>query len=177
MQELSSYSLFIILAAIFYPGMRIQNIVVYLLAVLLLSNAIVYFIVAFQEYGDLVEFLQIGISGETQEKYIEISVFVGAALIYLGLVIWVLKSGLKNKNPYMVSAVFSIIMIGIYVASRTIGVPVVGIEYYVGKIDVVSKILQAAIIGLAGYLIFAIRSTYISEQGISQRSNRKSEIE
>jgi hypothetical protein len=157
--------------------MRIQNIVVYLLAVLLISNAIVYFIVAFQEYGDLVEFLQIGINGETQEKYIEISVFVGAALIYSGLVIWVLKSGLKNKNPYMVSAVFSIIMIGIYIASRTIGVPVVGIEYYVGKIDVVSKILQAAIIGLAGYLIFAIRSTYISEQGISQRSNRKSEIE
>jgi hypothetical protein len=157
--------------------MRIQNIVVYLLAVLLISNAIVYFIVAFQEYGDLVEFLQIGINGETQEKYIEISVFVGAALIYLGLVIWVLKSGLKNKNPYMVSAVFSIIMIGIYIASRTIGVPVVGIEYYVGKIDVISKILQAAIIGLAGYLIFAIRSTSISEQGISQRSNRKSEIE
>lgn len=157
--------------------MRIQNIVVYLLAVLLISNAIVYFVVAFQEYSDLVEFLQIGINGETQEKYIEISVFVGAALIYLGLVIWVLKSGLKNKNPYMVSAVFSIIMIGIYIASRTIGVPVVGIEYYVGKIDVVSKILQAAIIGLAGYLIFAIRSTYISEQGISQRSNRKSEIE
>jgi hypothetical protein len=157
--------------------MRIQNIVVYLLAVLLISNAIVYFIVAFQEYGDLMEFLQIGINGETQEKYIEISVFVGAALIYLGLVIWVLNSGLKNKNPYMVSAVFSIIMIGIYIASRTIGVPVVGIEYYVGKIDVVSKILQAAIIGLAGYLIFAIRSTYISEQGISQRSNRKNEIE
>jgi hypothetical protein len=68
-------------------------------------------------------------------------------------------------------------MIGIYIASRTIGVPVVGIEYYVGKIDVVSKILQAAIIGLAGYLIFAIRSEYISEQGISQRGNRKSEIE
>jgi hypothetical protein len=147
------------------------------LAVLFISNAIVYFIVAFQEYGDLVEFLQMGINGETQEKYIEISVFVGAALIYLGLVIWALKSGLKNKNPYMVSAVFSIIMIGIYIASRTIGVPVVGIEYYVGKIDVVSKILQAAIIGLAGYLIFAIRSEYISEQGISQRVNRKSEIE
>ena len=157
--------------------MRIQNIVVYLLAVLLISNAIVYFIVAFQEYGDLMEFLQIGINGETQEKYIEISVFVGAALIYLGLVIWVLNSGLKNKNPYMVSAVFSIIMIGIYIASRTIGVPVVGIEYYVGKIDVVSKILQAAIIGLAGYLIFAIRTEYISEQGISQRGNRQSEIE
>ena len=156
--------------------MRIQYIVVYLLAVLLLSNAIVYLIVAFQEYGDLVEFQQIGIDGETQEKHLEISVFVGAALIYLGLVAWVLKSRLKNKNPYMVSAVFSIIMIGIYIASRTIGVPVVGVEYYVGKIDIVSKILQAAIIGIAGYLIFAIRSMCIKEQGISERRDKRREI-
>ena len=144
---------------------------------LLFSNAIVYFIAAFQEYGDLVEFQQIGIDGETQEKHLEISVFVGAALVYLGLVVWVLKSRLKNNNPYMVSAVFSIIMIGIYIASRTIGVPVVGVEYYVGKIDIVSKILQAAIIGIAGYLIFAIRSMYIKEQGIPERRDRRREIE
>jgi len=156
--------------------MRIQNVVVYLLAILLFSNAIVYLLVAFQEYGDLVEFQQIGIEGETQEKYLEISVFVGAALIYLGLVAWVLKSRLKNKNPYMVSAVFSTIMIGIYVASRTIGVPVVGVEYYIGRIDIVSKILQAAIIGIAGYLIFSIRSMCIKEQGISERSDRRKEI-
>lgn len=156
--------------------MRIQNIVVYLLAILLFSNAIMYLIVAFQEYGDLVEFQQIGIEGETQEKHLEISVFVGASLIYLGLVVWVLKSRLKNKNPYMVSAVFSIIMICIYIVSRTIGVPVVGVEYYIGRIDIVSKILQAAIIGIAGYLIFAIRSMYIKEQGISEHSDRRREI-
>jgi TctA family transporter len=157
--------------------MHIQNIVVYILAVLLISNAIVYLIVASQEYEDLIEFQQIGIDGETHEKQLEISVFVGASLIYLGLFIWVLKSKLKNKNPYLVSAVFSIVMIGIYIASRTIGVPVVGVEYYVGKIDIVSKILQAAIIGVAGYLIFAIRNMCINEQGVSQNKNRKSEIE
>jgi len=157
--------------------MRIQNIVLYLLALLLFSNAVVYLIVAFQEYGDLVEFQQIGIEGETQEKQLEISVFVGASLLYLGLFIWVLKSRLKNKNPYLVSAVFSLVMIGIYIASRTIGVPIVGVEYYVGKIDTVSKILQAAIIGVAGYLIFAIRSMYLNEQGIPRSNSRKSEIE
>jgi hypothetical protein len=155
--------------------MQIQNIVVYVLAGLLISNAIVYLIVASQEYEDLIEFQQMGIDGETQEKQIEISVFVGASLIYFGLLIWVLKSRLKNKNPYLVSAVFSIVMISIYIASRTVGVPVVGIEYYVSKIDVVSKILQAAIIGIAGYLIFAIRSMCINEQSISQMKNRKSE--
>jgi len=157
--------------------MQIQNIVVYVLAALLLSNAIVYLIVASQEYEDLIEFQQIGIDGETQEKQLEISVFVGASMIYLGLFTWVLKSRLKNKNPYLVSAVFSIVMIGIYITSRTIGVPLVGVEYYVGKIDMVSKILQAVIIGVAGYLIFAIRYMCINEQGISQNNNRKTEIE
>jgi len=157
--------------------MQIQNIVVYVLAALLLSNAIVYLIVASQEYEDLIEFQQIGIDGETQEKQLEISVFVGASMIYLGLFTWVLKSRLKNKNPYLVSAVFSIVMIGIYITSRTIGVPLVGVEYYVGKIDMVSKILQAAIIGVAGYLIFAIRSMYIKERVIPEGSNRRREME
>lgn len=146
--------------------------VVYVLAALLVSNAIVYLIVAAQEYGDLIEFQQIGIEGETQEKQLEISVFIGASLVYIGLVIWVLKSRLKKKNPYLVSAVFSIIMIGIYFASRTVGVPVVGVEYYVGKIDIISKILQAAIIGLAGYLIVSIRSISIREQNIANSRNR-----
>lgn len=156
--------------------MQIQNTVVYVLAALLVSNAIVYLIVASQEYGDLIEFQQIGIDGETQEKQLEISVFVGASLIYLGLVIWVVKSRLKNKNPYLISAVFSIIMIGIYIASRTVGVPVVGVEYYVGKIDIISKILQAAIIGLAGYLTFSIRSICIREQNIANNRNRRREL-
>jgi hypothetical protein len=156
--------------------MQIQNIVVYVLAAMLISNAVVYLIVASQEYGDLIELQQIGIDGETQEKQLEISVFVGASIIYLGLVVWVLKSRLKNKNPYLVSAVFSIVMIGIYIASRTVGVPVVGVEYYVGKLDIISKILQAAIIGLAGYLIFSIRSIYIREQNISSNRNRRRDL-
>lgn len=156
--------------------MQIQNIVVYVLAAMLISNAVVYLIVASQEYGDLIELQQIGIDSETQEKQLEISVFVGASIIYLGLVVWVLKSRLKNKNPYLVSAVFSIVMIGIYIASRTVGVPVVGVEYYVGKLDIISKILQAAIIGLAGYLIFSIRSIYIREQNISNIRNRRRDL-
>lgn len=157
--------------------MQIRNIVVYVLAAMLISNAVVYLIVASQEYGDLIELQQIGIDGETQEKQLEISVFVGASMIYLGLVVWVLKSRLKNKNPYLVSAVFSIVMIGIYIASRTVGVPVVGVEYYVGKLDIISKILQAAIIGLAGYLAFSIRSIYIREQNIVNNRNRKRELQ
>jgi hypothetical protein len=156
--------------------MQIQNIVVYVLAAMLISNAVVYLIVASQEYGDFIELQQTGIDGETQEKQLEISVFVGASIIYLGLVVWVLKSRLKNKNPYLVSAVFSIVMIGIYIASRTVGVPVVGVEYYVGKLDIISKILQAAIIGLAGYLIFSIRSIYIREQNISNIRNRRRDL-
>jgi hypothetical protein len=50
-----------------------------------------------------------------------------------------------------------------YIASRTVGVPIVGVEYYVGKLDMVSKALQVIIIGLSLYLAFRIRKIVIKE--------------
>jgi hypothetical protein len=52
------------------------------------------------------------------------------------------------------------------VASRTIGVPLVGVEYYIGKLDMVNKVLQVIMIGMSVYLIFAIRKTMIKEETI-----------
>jgi hypothetical protein len=37
----------------------------------------------------------------------------------------------------------------------------VGVEYYVGKLDMVSKVLQVIIIGMSIYLIFATRKNMI----------------
>jgi phosphatidylglycerophosphatase A len=55
----------------------------------------------------------------------------------------------------------SIILIATYIASRTVGVPIVGVEYYVGKLDMVSKAFQVIIIGLSIYLTFRIRKIMI----------------
>ena len=140
------------------------TIMMYVLLALMLSTAIIYFMVASQEYSDLLEFLDVGIQGETQEKQVEMTLFIGAGIVYLGLLAWIFKTKLRSKVPYIVVALVSVVLIVTYAASRTIGVPMVGVEYYVGKLDMVSKVLQVIIIGMSVYLIFATRKNMIKER-------------
>ena len=141
----------------------ISSIIRYILLALIVSTAVIYFVVASQEYSDLVDFLQVGIQGETQEKQVEMTLFIGAGIVYLGLFVWILKTKIRSKIPYIVVAAVSVILIATYVASRTIGVPIVGVEYYIGKLDMVSKALQVIMIGMSVYLISTIRKTKIVE--------------
>jgi hypothetical protein len=127
----------------------------------MLATAIVYFIVASQEYSDLLEFQEVGIDGETQEKQVEITLFLCSGVTYIGLFAWILGAKLRSKTPHVVVAGVSIILIATYIASRTVGVPIVGVEYYVGKLDMVSKAFQVIIIGLSIYLTFRIRKIMI----------------
>jgi hypothetical protein len=129
----------------------------------MLATAIVYFMVASQEYSDLLEFQQAGIDGETQEKQVEMTLFIGSGLIYIGLFAGIVGAKLRTITPYVVVAGVSVILIATYIASRTVGVPIVGVEYYVGKLDMVSKALQVIIIGLSVYLTFTIRKIVIRE--------------
>jgi magnesium-transporting ATPase (P-type) len=141
-------------------------IIMYILLALIVSTAVIYFVVASQEYNDLVDFLQVGIQGETQEKQVEMALFIGAGIVYLGLFVWILKTKIRSKIPYIVVAAVSVILIATYAASRTIGVPIVGVEYYIGKLDMVSKVLQVIMIGMSVYLISAARKTMIKEETI-----------
>jgi hypothetical protein len=143
--------------------MSISYIIRYILLALIVSTAVIYFVVASQEYSDLVDFLQVGIQGETQEKQVEMTLFIGAGIVYLGLFVWILKTKIRSKIPYIVVAAVSVILIATYAASRTIGVPIVGVEYYIGKLDMVSKALQVIMIGMSVYLISTIRKTKIVE--------------
>ena len=138
----------------------------YVLLALMLSTAIVYFMVASQEYSDLLEFLDIGIQGETQEKQVEMTLFIGAGIVYLGLLAWIFKTKLRSKVPYIVVVLVSVVLIVTYAASRTIGVPIVGVEYYIGKLDMVNKVLEVIMIGMSVYLISAARKTMIKEETI-----------
>jgi hypothetical protein len=138
----------------------------YILLVLIVSTAIIYFVVASQEYSDLIEFLDVGIQGETQEKQVEMTLFIGSGIVYLGLFVWILKTKLRSKIPYIAVAAISVVLIVTYAASRTIGVPLVGVEYYIGKLDMANKILEVIMIGISVYLIFAVRKTMIKEETI-----------
>lgn len=106
---------------------------------------------------------QVGIDGETQEKQVEMTLFIGSGLIYIGLFAWIVGAKLRTITPYVVLTAISVILIATYIASRTVGVPIVGVEYYVGKLDMVSKALQVIIIGLSVYLTSTIREIMIKE--------------
>lgn len=51
----------------------------------------------------------------------------------------------------------SVALILAYLASRTVGVPVVGIDYYVGRLDIITKILQVIVIGLSVFAIYNMK--------------------
>jgi hypothetical protein len=146
--------------------MSVFSIIMYILLVLIVPTAVIYFVVASQEYSDLIEFLQVGIQGETQEKQVEMTLFIGSGIVYLGLFVWILKTKLRSKIPYIAVAAISAILIVTYAASRTIGVPLVGVEYYIGKLDMANKILEVIMIGISVYLIFAVRKAMIKEETI-----------
>ncbi len=138
-----------------------QKIIMYALSAFLIATAIIYFMVAYGEYTDLIELLSFGIEGETQEKQVEITLFISSGIIYLVLFIWVFKSGLRQKLPYVVSIVVSLALILTYAASRTIGVPIVGVEYYIGRLDMISKILQVIVIGVSVFALFNMKNQLI----------------
>jgi hypothetical protein len=134
-----------------------QKTIAYVLCAFLIANAIVYFLVAHGEYTDLMELLGYGIEGETQEKLVEIALFVGSGIVYLGLSVWVLKAGERKRLPYIASIAVAVALIITYIASRTVGVPIVGVEYFVARLDVISKALQVIVIGISGFALFNMK--------------------
>ena len=133
--------------------------IVYALCGILVATGIVYFLVAYGEYTDWVELLNFGIHDETTEKQVEITLFITSGLIYLGLVLWLIKTRFMKKSPYIAAIVVSVALIITYAASRTVGVPIVGVELYVGKLDVISKILQVVVILLSFVGLYKIKQS------------------
>ncbi|HET6588999.1 MAG TPA: hypothetical protein VFG45_02425 [Candidatus Nitrosocosmicus sp.] len=134
-------------------------IIVYILCGILAVTGIVYFLVAYGEYEDWVELLSFGIQDETTEKQVEISLFVISGLIYFGIVIWLVKTRFIKKSPYIAAILVSVALILTYITSRTVGVPIVGVEYYVGKLDMISKILQVVVIALSVVGLYKIHKS------------------
>jgi hypothetical protein len=148
--------------------MKIQHIIVFILAAIVLSTSIIYFILATNEYQSLVEFAAEGLDGEISELQIEIALFAGSGIIYLILLIWILVKKLNNIVPYILLIVISTILIITYASSRTIGVPIIGIEFYIGKYDMITKVLQGVTIAISGYLIYKIKTGNKQEEILSK---------
>ena len=136
--------------------MRNNKLIAYSLTGVLFIIGVEYCLVANSEYEDSKELDAMGIKGETAEKQFEATFFVSAVVANFILAALVIKSN-RNVIPYLASAGISAGLIAIYIASRTVGVPVVGVEYYVGRLDLISKGFQAAAIVLSVIAIHNIR--------------------
>ncbi len=69
-----------------------------------------------------------------------------------------LKAGGRKRLPYIDSIAVSVALIITYIASRTVGVPLIGVvEYNVGRLDMISKILQVIVIGISGFALFNMK--------------------
>ena len=150
--------------------MNFQLILVYILAGVIISTSIIYFILASNEYEHLIEFASEGLEGEIPELQIEVALFAGSAIIYLGLLGWVLVKKLKSVLPYSILIIVSTILIITYAASRTMGVPVIGVEFYIGKYDMITKVLQGIIIAISAYLIYRIKTGNRQQQDIMKKT-------
>jgi len=127
----------------------------YVLAALIFMAAMVYFVVAWQAIGEMA-------SAETNDEKLgskmEVSLFTIVGCSYLGIGVWICMKKLHTHIPYVIVAIGSAVMIGIYMVAITSGVPVLGVETEADPFATIAKILQGGIIGIAVFLIPSIVS-------------------
>lgn len=103
-------------------------------------------------------------SNESVKRSIEFPLFLTAGIGY-GLVgFWMLRDPKNSRVPYIITASGSILLIGLYTASHTVGLPQIGLEH-VGVLDLLVAALQVAIVGCSGYVILSISEKRITKCG------------
>ena len=116
-----------------------------IITILAFSNSGIYFVTAYSQMQE---------SNDASSK-IQTMLFATAAISYLPLGIWMIKNRLHSRAPYVITSLISFALIGLYIASRTVSLPVVGVQEDVGMIDMLAKITQGSIIVLSVLLILS----------------------
>lgn len=111
--------------------------------VLVLANSGIYFVTAYSQMQE---------SSDAGSE-IQTMLFTTAAVSYLPLGIWMIKNKLHTRAPYVIASIISVALIGLYVLSRTVSLPVVGVQDDVGLIDILSKVTQGGIVVVSLLLI------------------------
>jgi hypothetical protein len=134
------------------------TILVYVVAVLMICTAAIYFIAASQDYSDLASSStssgpESKDSGDTISSVNEIVFFIVVGIAFIAAAIWMVENKYYSKVPYVLAAIGSVALIVFYLSTRTINIPSIGIQDDVGTIDILSKVLQAAIAGISIYIV------------------------
>lgn len=150
------------------------HIIHYVIAALMLSTSVIYFVVTYQQFtdesgGDIHEIpgekeVQQGTSDLDGSQWSELDTggkiqavfFLTVSVVYIPVGIWMLKQRHNNK-PHIIALGGSLSLILFYIASRMISFPIVGIQGDVGSIDIVTKIFQSSIVVGSAYLTISRR--------------------
>jgi hypothetical protein len=146
--------------------------IVYIVTALVLSTAVINFVVASLSYSELSKITsQSSIDKDALTEIMGITnefiffTIVGIAYILVGF--WMLNRKYHSKIPYIVAITGSAALIIFYIVTRTISLPNIGLETDIGIIDTVSKILQGAII-VGSLLVLRLSKRLVTIDNIKQ---------
>jgi len=100
---------------------------------------IIYFITSYTQ----------SLEGNNPGSQIQTMFFATAGIVYIPLAMWMLRNRLHSRGPYIISILVSMVLVVLYAASRTINLPIVGIQTDVGIVDIITKIIQVGIIAIS----------------------------
>lgn len=109
------------------------------LVILMFVNTAIYFYSAYSETAE----------SNDSSSQIQSMFFAISGITFAPLGIWMLKDRIYSRAPYVITIIISISLIGFYIASRSISLPVVGIQDDVGVIDIASKAIQGIVVVLS----------------------------
>ncbi len=130
------------------------NWLIYVISGLMFGTGIIYFYESISEAQDF---------NTELAAQVETMFFATAGILYLPLGVWMIKNKLSSRAPYIISLIASVMLIALYIASRNVNLPIVGLQEDVGFTDLVSKILQVGIVAICSVLLLKSKKFHVAE--------------
>jgi hypothetical protein len=135
--------------------------IIYISVALMLLTGAIYFYVASQDYADISQSeRQSADNKDTQDIMAttnEMIFFIIIGLGYTAVGIYTLENRYRNKIPYIMAIIGSSALVLFYILTRTINIPSIGIQDDVGVTDILTKVMQAAIVVISLYILISLR--------------------
>ncbi len=130
------------------------NRLIYVISGLMFATGIIYFYESSSEAQDF---------NTELAAQVETMFFATAGILYFPLGVWMIKNKLSSRAPYIISLIASVMLIALYIASRNVNLPIVGLQEDVGFTDLVSKILQVGIVAICSVLLLKSKKFQVAE--------------
>jgi len=89
---------------------------------------------------------------ENQRRVLELPLSISAGIGYAAIGLWMILDRRNSKIPYIIAIVGSLVLLGIYFTSRTVGISSLGTEP-IGLLDAIVAAFQVAIIAISLYIL------------------------